>query len=41
MRPNIWNVTIGVMNNKKSEIAIDTLDYFSYIKFSMTTHKTY
>lgn len=41
MRPNIKNVTIGVMNNKNSEIAIDTLDYFSYIKFSMTTHITY
>lgn len=39
MRPYIWSVTIGVINNKNSEIAIDPLDFF-YIKFLMTTHKT-
>lgn len=42
MRPNIWNVhvTIGGINNKNSEIAIDTLDFFLYQILIMTTHKT-
>lgn len=39
MRPYIWSVTIGVINNKNSEIAIETLDFF-ISNFFMTTHKT-